>query len=77
MAVMDLTEATEQLSLWLAASRATSSGLSYSIGNRSLTRADTAQILSMIEYWSAKQRELTAAGAGATSPAVMTAKFSA
>jgi len=49
---MDQTEAQAQLDAWIAASLALASSQAYSIGGRSLTRADGAEIRSQIAYWS-------------------------
>lgn len=48
---MDLQTAQQHLDDWLAADRAISTGQSYSIGGRSLTRADAETILNRITYW--------------------------
>jgi hypothetical protein len=48
---MDLQTAQKHLDDWLAADRAISTGQSYSVGGRSLTRADAETILSRITYW--------------------------
>jgi hypothetical protein len=48
---MDLQTAQQHLEDWLAADRAISTGQSYSIGGRSLTRADAETILYRITYW--------------------------
>lgn len=52
MAGITLKIAQQHLDLWLEAEEKVSRGQSYSIGDRSLTRADLASILDMIEYWS-------------------------
>ena len=46
-----LQKAQEQLDLWLAADAAVAGGQSYSIKDRSLSRADAAEITQKIEYW--------------------------
>ena len=53
---LDIAEA--QLELWLAASSAVTANQSYSIDNRSLTRADASQIRMQIDYWDKKCNEL-------------------
>jgi hypothetical protein len=47
-------QAQTQLDIWIAADTKVAKGQSYSIGSRSLTRADAAEITQKIEYWSAK-----------------------
>jgi hypothetical protein len=60
---MALTQAQcqSQLDAWLAASAACALNQSYEIGTRKLTRADAAEIQSMIKYW---QNELIKAETG-------------
>ena len=43
--------AKENLQIWLEAQKAVSTGQSYKIGTRSLTRASLSDILKMIRYW--------------------------
>jgi len=43
--------AKENLQIWLEAQRAVSTGQSYKIGTRSLTRASLKEINDMIKYW--------------------------
>ncbi len=47
-----LQTAEAHLDLWLKANEAVASGQSYSIGNRTLTRADVNHIRNEINYWS-------------------------
>lgn len=51
MARFTLTEAREFRALWLEAYKAASTGKSYTIENRSLTRQDLAQIKKELSYW--------------------------
>ena len=51
MAGITLAQAQAQLSVWLDASLAVASGQAYTIGGRSLTRADLAKIQDSITYW--------------------------
>ena len=51
MAGITLAQAEAQLTLWLAADEAVASGQSYSIKDRSLTRADAKDISAKIDYW--------------------------
>jgi len=62
MAGITLAQAEAQLALWMAANEAVSMGQSYSIGNQSLTRAHSAEILRQIEFWDKKVKELTRGG---------------
>ena len=48
---MDLSTANANLSTWEAAQTAVATGTSYSIGGRSLTRADINDINNMITYY--------------------------
>lgn len=48
---MTLTEARRRLDLWLAAEEAVATGQSYTIGTRSLTRANLAQIVERVRYY--------------------------
>ena len=43
--------ALQHLSQWLAADLAVSTGQSYTIGDRTLTRVDAQTIADMIDYW--------------------------
>lgn len=51
MAGITLEIANKHLALWLAAEEKVSRGQAYKIGDRSLTRADLAEIRSSIKYW--------------------------
>jgi hypothetical protein len=62
MAGITLTQAEAQLAAWLEASTAVASGQSYTIGGRSLTRANAAYILQQIEFWDAKVQQLNRGG---------------
>lgn len=53
-----LAEARELRDAWKAASLAVAQGQSYTIGARSLTRADAALITSQFEKWSSRVRRL-------------------
>lgn len=59
MAGITLTIAQAKLDLWLAADEAVSTGQSYSIKDRSLSRADAAEITRKIDYWQAWVSRLT------------------
>jgi len=58
-----LAQAETQLALWLAADAAVASGQSYTIGGRSLTRANAREIRENIDYWDAKVKEISSASA--------------
>ena len=51
MAWTTLAEARQHLGAWLEADAAVATGQSYSIGTRSLTRADAACIAERIAFW--------------------------
>lgn len=60
MAWITLAEAKANLQLWLSAERAAASGKSYTIGNRSLTRADLEDIADRIKFWRSEVARLEA-----------------
>lgn len=60
MAGITLTQAETQLTAWLAASEAVATNQSYSIGNRSLTRADAKEIREQVTFWNNMVETLTA-----------------
>ena len=62
MAGVTKAQAEAQLSAWLAASLAVASNQSYSIGNRSLTRADAEDITKQIDYWQGYVNRLSSQG---------------
>lgn len=64
MAGITLAQAQAQLDAWLAASLAVSNNQSYSIGGRSLSRANAGEIMEMIEKWENKVKILTASLGG-------------
>lgn len=51
MSGITLSDAQEMLDLWLEAERAVTTGQSYKIGTRSLTRADVSDIASRVSFW--------------------------
>jgi hypothetical protein len=51
MAGITLEQAQAKLDAWMAADDAVAGGQSYSIGGRSLTRANAAEIRANIEFW--------------------------
>jgi len=57
---LTLVQAQAHLDAWLAADLACAAGQSYTIGSRSLTRADGKLIATNIEKWQAKVDQLAA-----------------
>jgi hypothetical protein len=64
MAGITLDQAQAQLDLWLAADAAVAGGQSYSIGGRSLTRANAAEITNKIDYWNGWVNKLSRSSSG-------------
>lgn len=64
MAGITLAQAQAQLDVWLAADAAVATGQSYSIKDRSLTRADAGEITRKIEFWNGKVQLLTRSASG-------------
>lgn len=65
MAGITLAQAESQLTAWLAASTAVSQGQAYTIGSRTLSRANAKEIRDMISFWEAKVARLeSGAGSG-------------
>ena len=62
MAGITLAQAQAQLSAWMDADTAVATGQSYSMGNRSLTRANAKEIRENITYWDKKVQRLTRGG---------------
>lgn len=60
MAGITLEEAKNFLEIWLEAERRVSTGQSYTIGSRSLTRVNLSEIADRIEYWRNKVGQLEA-----------------
>lgn len=61
MAGITLETAKRYLDEWLEAELACATGQSYTIGSRTLTRADLAEIRNTIKYWEGKVAKLEAA----------------
>lgn len=57
--MITLERAKTHLNAWLDAELAVSSAQSYSIGSRTLTRANISEIRKQIDYWQNKVDELT------------------
>lgn len=64
MAGITLAYAQAQLELWLAADAAVAGNQSYSIKDRSLDRADAAEITRKIDYWNNWVQKLSRAASG-------------
>ena len=62
MAGITLAQAEAKLATWLAAEDLVAAGQSYSIGTRSLTRANLKEIRETIDYWEGKVQRLTRGG---------------
>lgn len=60
MAGITLAQAESNLAAWLAASEAVAASQSYTIGNRTLTRANAAWIQNMVEFWDRQVKRLSA-----------------
>lgn len=72
---LTLAVAQAHLDEWVAADSAVSSGQSYSIDGRSLTRANVADIRDQITYWNNQVNSLTAKAAGNNNGGVSIASF--
>jgi hypothetical protein len=59
---MTLAQAQAKLSEWMAADTAVAGGQAYTVGGRSLTRADARTIRENIEYWDRKVASLSRRG---------------
>ena len=64
MAGITLANAEAQLAAWLAASSAVATGQEYTIGTRTLRRADAAAITKQIDYWNGQIQRLSSGGNG-------------
>ncbi|GHV43134.1 hypothetical protein FACS189490_13130 [Clostridia bacterium] len=62
--MINLQTANEHLNAWLDAELALSSAQSYTIGTRTLTRANLAQVREQIKYWEGKVVEAESAAKG-------------
>lgn len=52
-------KANQMLEAWLNAEMAITTGQSYSMGSRSLTRANLSEVRKSVEYWDKKVKELS------------------
>ncbi|MEA5083284.1 MAG: DUF6148 family protein [Lachnospiraceae bacterium] len=58
MGAITLTVAKAHLEMWLKADEIVTTGQAYSIGDRQLTRANSNEIRTNIEYWSKKVTQI-------------------
>jgi hypothetical protein len=65
MAWITIEEARENLAMWLKAEQAVATSQSYTIGGRSLTRANLADIQDRIDYWKNEIEKLESGRKGA------------
>lgn len=63
MAGITLKEAKEHLAIWLKAEAEIATSQSYTIGTRSLTRANLKEVREQIKFWQNKVAELEGAAA--------------
>jgi len=64
MAGITLEQAQAQLEMWLEAEAAIATSQSYSIGDRTLTRADLSSIESAITRWDRRVKQLSRSSGG-------------
>ena len=64
MTGITLTDAQALLGLWIAADKAVATGQSYSIGGRSLTRANASEITEKINYYNSLIAQISSGGSG-------------
>jgi hypothetical protein len=64
MSGISLAEAEAQLTAWIAASTAVAANQSYTIGTRSLTRADSKDIREWIKFWRSEVSRLADGSGG-------------
>lgn len=65
-----LVRAEELLALWIAADKAVATGQSYSIGGRSLTRANAEEITKKINYYNSLIAQLSRGGSASVTRVV-------
>jgi hypothetical protein len=61
---LSLAQAEEHLAAWRAADLAVAKGQAYSVGGRTVTRADAKTVRENVEYWERRVNELAQGGAG-------------
>ncbi len=72
---MTKAEAQTHLDAWLAADTALASGKNYTIGNRTLTRSDIAEVQRALTYWQRAVNTADANDAGVKNPGVRIATW--
>jgi len=72
---ISLVDATAAVAAWTAADLAVAKGQSYSIGSRTLTRANAEEITKKLNYWTGVEAQLQRSAAGETRVGVSQAKF--
>lgn len=72
---MDSVTAQAHLDDWLAADRAVAGGQSYTIGSRSLTRANAEEIRQQIQYWTQQVTYYQNREAGIKNPAFVYSRW--
>ncbi len=73
---MDQATAQTHLDTWLAADTALATAKSYTIGNRTLTRADLAEVRDHVAYWQRVVDTFASHSAGVKNPGIKVAKWS-
>lgn len=64
MAGITLAQAEEKLATWLAAEEKVAGGQEYSIGTRTLKRADLKEVREAVKFWDGKVKELAVGTTG-------------
>lgn len=65
MALWTLEEARSNLNLWVDAQKAIALGQAYTIGTRSLTRANLSDVMKQIQFWGNEVEKLETGRSGA------------
>lgn len=73
---ISLSDATAAVTAWMAADLAVAKGQSYSIGSRTLTRANADEITDKLNYWTGVEAQLQRSAAGQSRVSTAQAKFS-
>lgn len=74
---LDLASAQAALTAWQAADLAVATSQSYSFAGRTLTRADSAEIRTNIQYWDGQVAMLSARSRGIRQPRVTLVRYEA
>ena len=72
---MDSTTARTHLDAWLAADLAVAGGQSYTIGGRSLTRANSEEIRQQVQYWTQQLSLMLHREAGMKNPSILYSRW--